>query len=92
VAPPISSARLVAEQIKSGLGATVIVENKPGAGTTLGAEQVAKAEPDGYTLLMANPRPRLAINQDAVQEAALRPGEGYFAPDRAGGPRCAVCG
>jgi tripartite-type tricarboxylate transporter receptor subunit TctC len=42
--------RLVAEQFKTGLGATVIVENKPGAATTLGAEQVAKAEPDGYTI------------------------------------------
>ena len=39
--------RLVAEQIQSGLGAPVIVENKPGAGTTLGAELVARAEPDG---------------------------------------------
>jgi tripartite-type tricarboxylate transporter receptor subunit TctC len=45
--------RLVADQVKTGLGATVVVENKPGAGTTLGAEQVARAEPDGYTLLMA---------------------------------------
>src|ERR1700751_3652724 len=32
-------ARLIADQIKSGLGATVIVENKPGAATTIGAEQ-----------------------------------------------------
>src|SRR5712672_1952702 len=40
--------RLVADQLKTGLGATVIVENKPGAGTTLGAEQVARSEPDGY--------------------------------------------
>ena len=39
--------RLVADQFKTGLGATVIVENKPGAGTTLGADQVARAEPDG---------------------------------------------
>ena len=45
--------RMVADQLKAGLGATVIVENKPGAGTTLGASQVAKAQPDGYTILMA---------------------------------------
>ena len=44
--------RLVADQIKGGLKATVIVENKPGAATALGAEQVARAEPDGYTLLI----------------------------------------
>src|SRR5499426_3557770 len=45
--------RLIADQIKAGLNATVIVENKPGAGTTLGAEQVARSEADGYTLLIA---------------------------------------
>jgi tripartite-type tricarboxylate transporter receptor subunit TctC len=45
--------RMIAEQLKSGLGATVVVENKPGAASTVGAAQVAKAPPDGYTLLMA---------------------------------------
>ena len=54
--------RLVADQFKTGLGATVIVENKPGAGTTLGAGQVAKAQPDGHTLLMATST-TLAINK-----------------------------
>jgi tripartite-type tricarboxylate transporter receptor subunit TctC len=54
--------RLVADQLKTGLGATVIVENKPGAGTALGAELVATAEPDGYTLLMATST-TLAINK-----------------------------
>src|SRR5262249_31913176 len=46
-------ARMVAERLKSGLGATVVVENKPGAASTVGANYVAKAPPDGYTLLMA---------------------------------------
>lgn len=45
--------RMVAEQLKSGLGATVVVENKPGAASTIAASYVAKAPPDGYTLLMA---------------------------------------
>ena len=45
--------RFIADQIKSGLNATVIVENKPGAGSTIGADLVAHAPPDGYTLLLA---------------------------------------
>src|ERR1700686_2158892 len=61
--------RLIAEQLKTGLGATVIVENKPGAATALGAEQGARAEPGGYTLLMATETP-LAINKSFNQKMA----------------------
>jgi tripartite-type tricarboxylate transporter receptor subunit TctC len=64
--------RLVAEQFKTGLGATVIVENKPGAATTLGADQVAKAEPDGYTLLMATST-TLAINKTLYKKLPYDP-------------------
>lgn len=55
-APGASSdavARLVAERLKDVLGQSVIVENRAGAGGALGASLVAKAEPDGYTILMA---------------------------------------
>jgi tripartite-type tricarboxylate transporter receptor subunit TctC len=45
-------ARALGEKLSQSLGQTVIVENKPGAGATLGADFVAKARPDGYTLLM----------------------------------------
>ena len=64
--------RLVADQLKSGLNATVVVENKPGAGTTLGADQVAKSEADGYTLLMATST-TLAINKTLYKKLPYDP-------------------
>ncbi|QNN58220.1 tripartite tricarboxylate transporter substrate binding protein [Diaphorobacter ruginosibacter] len=45
--------RIVAQGIAQGLGQSIIVENKPGAGATLGTEYVALAPPDGYTFLVA---------------------------------------
>jgi tripartite-type tricarboxylate transporter receptor subunit TctC len=45
-------ARALAEKLTVSLGQTVIVESKPGAGATLGADHVAKSRPDGYTLLV----------------------------------------
>lgn len=45
-------ARALAERLTPALGQTVIVESKPGAGATLGADYVAKSRPDGYTLLV----------------------------------------
>jgi tripartite-type tricarboxylate transporter receptor subunit TctC len=47
--------RKIGEQMTKKLGQPVIVENKPGANTIIGTETVAKAEPDGYTLLMTSP-------------------------------------
>jgi tripartite-type tricarboxylate transporter receptor subunit TctC len=46
--------RLLAERLAGQLGQPVIVENRPGASTALGAAYVAKAEPDGYTFLMTS--------------------------------------
>ena len=45
-------ARSLGQELARSLGQPVIVENRPGAGATLGADYVAKAKPDGYTLLM----------------------------------------
>jgi tripartite-type tricarboxylate transporter receptor subunit TctC len=54
-------ARLLSDELRKGLGQPIIIENKPGAGGNIGADAVAKAKPDGYTLLMGSVGP-LAIN------------------------------
>ena len=46
--------RMIAQELGKRWGQQVIVENKPGAGATIGSELVAKAAPDGYTLLLAS--------------------------------------
>ena len=53
--------RLVGDQIGKGLNGTVVVENRNGAGGSVGAEYVAHANPDGYTLLVGSNGP-LTVN------------------------------
>lgn len=45
-------ARILAQKLGAAMGGSFVVENKPGAGSTIGTDQVAKAAPDGYTLVM----------------------------------------
>jgi tripartite-type tricarboxylate transporter receptor subunit TctC len=52
--PPDTIARLVADRMSSRLGQTVVIDNRPGGGATVGTRAAANAEPDGYTLLFAS--------------------------------------
>ena len=64
--------RLLAERMTPALGQPVVVENKPGAGGNIGADAVAKAAPDGYTLLMGNIGPN-AISPGLYKSLAFDP-------------------
>jgi tripartite-type tricarboxylate transporter receptor subunit TctC len=50
-------ARLIAVPLQAELGQPIIIDNKPGAGSTIGAFEAARAAPDGYTLLLSNSAP-----------------------------------
>lgn len=65
-------ARLVAEKLQAKWGQPVIVENRAGAAGNLGAELVARAEPDGYTLMFAPPGP-LFLNKHLYSKLAYDP-------------------
>jgi len=52
--PADSFTRIVAQELQKSLGQPFVVENRPGAGTTIGTEAAAKAAPDGYTLLVVS--------------------------------------
>lgn len=68
--------RLLAERLNNRLGQTVIVENRPGAGTMIASEYVARAPADGYTLLMAASSLGIApslykkVNYDPIKDFA----------------------
>ena len=63
--------RLLAPQLQEGLGQPIVIENRPGGGIVSGGELVAKAAPDGYTLLSATPQ--VAIVQSMVKELSFDP-------------------
>lgn len=65
--------RLIAEKMSVRWGVPVVVENRPGAAQNLGAEIVARAEPDGHTLL-ATPQGPLVISQSLFSKLNFDPG------------------
>lgn len=65
-------ARVLAEKLSPVLGQPVLVENKPGAGAMVGSDFVAKAAPDGYTLLMAASGP-MVFNPVLVAKLPYNP-------------------
>jgi tripartite-type tricarboxylate transporter receptor subunit TctC len=54
--------RILFDEISRSVGRTVIVDNRPGAGGNIGVDQVTKSQPDGYTLVVADPTTSLAAN------------------------------
>jgi tripartite-type tricarboxylate transporter receptor subunit TctC len=62
--------RLLAERLAKQFGQPVVVDNRPGAGGAIGTASVAKAAPDGYTLLMA-------VSSQMVLEPLLNPNVSY---------------
>ena len=70
-------ARLVAAKMSAGLGQPIVIENRGGAGSTIGTRDVARAAPDGYTLLIATSS--LAINPALYPDTAYDPRKD-FAP------------
>jgi tripartite-type tricarboxylate transporter receptor subunit TctC len=71
-------AREIALKLQDALGAPVVAENKPGAGGSIGATEVARAPPDGYTLLMGHIG-TLAVNPSLYPKLAYDP-RTSFAP------------
>ncbi|MBS0548120.1 MAG: tripartite tricarboxylate transporter substrate binding protein [Proteobacteria bacterium] len=71
-------AREIAAKLQASMGQSVIVDNKPGAGGTLGCEMVARAEPDGYLMLMGHIG-TLAINPLVYPRHSYDPVKGWTA-------------
>ena len=69
-------ARLMAEQLTKKLGQPVVVDNKPGAGGTIGGAFVAQSTPDGYTLMLSNTTP-IALGPFTLEKLPYDPIEAF---------------
>jgi tripartite-type tricarboxylate transporter receptor subunit TctC len=70
-------ARILAPRLSERLGKPVVVENRPGAGTVIAADAVAKANPDGHTILMGTSTP-LAINASLHKKLPYDPAKDFM--------------
>lgn len=73
-----NSARFVARVLSEKLGQTIVIDNKPGAGGIVGAEAVAQAKPDGYTMLYAS-QSQMATFPHLFKKLSYKPLESFVA-------------
>ncbi len=69
-------ARTLAEAMRAGLGQTLVVENRPGAATNIAADAVAKAKPDGYTVMSAD-NAMMAFNEHLFKKLPYSPDKDF---------------
>jgi tripartite-type tricarboxylate transporter receptor subunit TctC len=71
-----NAARVTAAAVEKHIGQTLVIENKPGAGSRIGAAMVAKAPPDGYTLLFTSPS-AIAVAEHFPQKMDYEPARDF---------------
>ena len=82
-------ARVMAEQLARKLGQPVVVDNRPGAGGSIGGTLVVQAAPDGYTLMLSNSTP-VSIGPFALEKQPYDPVEGFTHIASVGAAPCVV--
>lgn len=82
-------ARTLAEQLATKLGQAVVVDNRPGAGGSVGGLAVTQAAPDGYTLMLSNSTP-ISIGPFALEKQPYDPVEGFTHIALIGNAPCVV--
>ncbi len=82
-------ARVIGEQLAKKLGQPVVVDNRPGAGGSVGGSLVTQAPPDGYTLLLSNSTP-ISIGPFALEKLPYDPIEAFTHVASVGAAPCVV--
>jgi tripartite-type tricarboxylate transporter receptor subunit TctC len=82
-------ARVMAEQLSRKLGQSVVVENRPGAGGSVGGLAVTQAAPDGYTLMLSNSTP-ISLGPFALEKQPYDPVDGFSHIALIGSAPCVV--